>query len=109
MDNPITVNKNRRVHKRSAVLLSARYFPLNATYPKECVIIDVSRQGACVKLPADKSISKGSRIILEVFDKQSNNITIKGEVVWIRESAVVFVVGVKFQKLLDMNTINSLG
>jgi hypothetical protein len=67
------------VHKRSAVLLPARYFLLNSTYPKEGVIIDVSRQGACVKLPTEKSISKGSIIILEVFDKQFNNILLEGK------------------------------
>ena len=109
MGNPKTVNENKRVHKRSAVLLPVRYFLLNSTYPKEGVIIDVSRQGACVKLPTEKSISKGSGIILEVFDKQFNNITIRGEVVWIRQTADTFIVGVKFQKLLDMNTFNNLG
>ena len=93
--------ENRRAFKRFGVLLKTSYFLHNAPYPKEGLMIDVSRTGACLKIQKETNLSVGGTILLEILSRDLNNINIKGEISWVKQTEEGFVIGVKFTKALD--------
>jgi hypothetical protein len=107
MQNPI-LKENNRSWQRFNVLLTARYFLDDFSWYREGVIIDISRQGASINLPIDEKVALGNRIILEVVTKQLESITIKGEIIWIKQFEKAFLIGVRFKKLLDFNLLGKL-
>jgi hypothetical protein len=108
MKNEVSLKENGRSWQRFNILLRARYFLQDFSWYRECVIIDISRQGASVNLPIDEKVALGNSIILEVVTKQLDNITFKGDIVWIKQSENAFLVGVKFKKLLDFQMLGKL-
>jgi hypothetical protein len=109
MQNQAKLRENIRSWPRFMVIMQGHYFFEHCTWYRECLIIDISRKGASVKLPIDENITVGAAIILQVFDKRLYNITIKGEIIWVKQLANAFIVGVKFPHMLDSKTFNNLG
>ena len=93
--------EDRRSFKRFGILLKISYFLHNAPYPKEGLMIDISRTGACLKIQKETNLSAGSTILLEILAKDFNNINIKGNIIWVKQTEEGFVIGVKFNKPLD--------
>ena len=93
--------EDRRTFKRFGVLLKISYFLYNAPYPKEGLMLDISRTGACIKTQKETNFSVGGTILLEILARDLNNINIKGEIIWAKQTEEGFVVGVKFNKPLD--------
>jgi hypothetical protein len=102
------VTDNRRTFKRFGVLLKISYFLHNAPYPKEGLMVDVSRKGACIKIQHESNLSAGGTILLEILAKDLNNINIKGEIAWSKQTEDGLLIGVKFNKPLDDASFRSI-
>jgi hypothetical protein len=100
--------EDRRVFKRFGVLLKISYFLYNAPYPKEGLMLDISKTGACLKIQKEANLSVGGTILLEILSRDSNNINIKGEISWVKQSEDGYVIGVKFNKVIDDATFRSI-
>ena len=100
--------EDRRAFKRFGVLLKISYFLYNAPYPKEGLLVDVSRRGACIKIQKESNLSAGGTILLEILAKDLNNINIKGEIAWFKQTEDGLVIGVKFNKPLDDTSFRSI-
>jgi PilZ domain len=100
--------EDRRVFKRFGVLLKISYFLYNAPYPKEGLMIDISKTGACLKIQKEANLSVGATILLEILSRDLNNINIKGDISWVKQSEEGFVIGVKFNKVLDDASFRSI-
>jgi len=108
MKNSIALKENVRSWQRFNVLLNAKYFLEDFSWYRECVIIDISRQGASINLPIDEKVALGTSIILEIVTNQLDNVTFKGEIVWIKQSENAFLIGIRFKKLLDFQLLGKL-
>jgi hypothetical protein len=100
--------ENRRAFKRFGVLLKISYFLHNAPYPKEGLMLDVSRTGACIKIQKETNLSVSGTVLLEIIARDLNNINIKGEIMWFKQTEDGFVVGIKFNKPLDDASFRSI-
>jgi len=108
MQNPVPLKENSRSWQRFNILLKAKYFLEDFSWYREGVIIDISREGASVNLPIEEKISLGTFVILEIVNKQLENILLKGEIKWIKQSENALLVGIRFQKLLDFHLLGKL-
>jgi hypothetical protein len=108
MQNPIPLKENSRTWQRFNILLRAKYFLEDVSWYRECVIIDISREGASVNLPIEEKISLGTSVILEIMNKELENITLKGVVKWIKHSERALLVGVRFKHTLNFNLLGRL-
>ena len=59
MQNPI-LKENNRSWQRFNILLKTRYLLDDFSWYRECVIIDISRQGASINLPIDENVALGN-------------------------------------------------
>jgi hypothetical protein len=100
--------EDRRVFKRFDVLLKISYFLYNAPYPKEGLMIDISRTGACLKIQKETNLSAGGTILLEILSRDLNNVNIKGEISWVKQTEEGFIIGVKFNKAIDDASFRSI-
>jgi len=108
MKSATALKENSRSWRRFNVLLNAKYFLEGVNWYRECVIIDISKQGASVNLPIDEKVVLGTNVILEVITKQLENVIFKGKIVWIKQSESTFLIGIKFKKLLDFQVLGKL-
>jgi uncharacterized protein YuzE len=109
MENRIPAKQNQRTWERFIALLKAHYAVEHSTLYKECIIIDISMKGACVKLQRDKNISTGTSIFLKVLTKDQKKHTIQGEIVWIEQTENAYIAGINFKKLHNINTLKIAG
>lgn len=100
--------EDRRAFKRFEVLLKVTYYLYNAPYPKEGLLVDVSKRGACIKIQKEINLSAGGTILLEILTTDLKTLNIKGEIVWFKQSEDGYIVGIKFNKLLDDASFRSI-
>jgi hypothetical protein len=105
---PINAKEDRRTWKRYIVLLKAKYLLNNVKRYKECIVIDLSRQGACIKTPVENKVSRGDSICLEVFTKGATSIVIDATVQWTKQVEHGLLIGIKFETVLDSKTSDLL-
>ena len=98
---PINIKEDRRAWKRSIVLLKAKYMLNNVRRYKECIVIDISRQGACIKTPIENKISRGDSISLEISGNDTTNVAITAEIKWTKKIENGLLIGIQFETLLD--------
>ena len=103
MQNIVELKENGRAGKRFTLLFQTRFLVAHSQGYKECIIIDISRKGACAKLPAGENVMIGGEIFFEIPANGLENVTAKGEVVWSQQIENGFIIGVKFKKLLISN------
>jgi hypothetical protein len=103
MQNIVELKENRKTGKRFTLLFQTRFLAANSQQYKECIIIDISRTGACAKLPAGENVMIGGEIFFELPANGLENVTVKGKVVWSQQIENGFIIGVKFKKLLVSN------
>ena len=103
MQNIVDLKENRKASKRFTLLLQTRFLIADAQQYRECIIIDISRTGACAKIPVCENVMIGNEILFELPTKELNNATVKGEIVWSQQIENGFIIGVKFKKLWASN------
>jgi len=74
MQNTVDLKENRRAEKRFLVFIQARFLVAHSQRYKECIIIDISRTGACAKLPRGEIVTIGGEIFLNLtpFGRTTN-------------------------------------
>lgn len=108
MQNPVDLKENIRSWQRFNILLKARYLLDELSWYRECVIIDISREGASINLPIEENVALGTCVILEITNKQLENIILQGKIKWIKQYENSLLVGVRFKKLLDFQLLSKL-
>lgn len=103
------IQKNKRVWPRYNVMLQAHCFSLGCALNIECTIIDISKGGASIRLQKCENISCGMTIIVNITNKKLQDIAINGTIAWIKRAEESYFVGIKFKKLLDADTLLSIG
>jgi hypothetical protein len=95
----------RRAFPRYAVdkQLKGRYFLEGVDRRwEECIILNVSHIGICVRFQTKEAIDPGSTINLEIeVPEESKPINVKGVLKWIWETGNVHEGGVELSSLLD--------
>jgi hypothetical protein len=105
---PINAKEDRRSWKRYIVLLKGKYLLDKVKRHKECIIIDISREGACIKIPLEKNISRGDAICLEIFTKEATSIVINAAVQWTKKIEHGLLIGIRFETLIDAQAYDIL-
>jgi uncharacterized protein YuzE len=105
---PINAKEDRRSWKRYIVLLKGKYLLDTVKRHKECIIIDISREGACIKTPLEKKISRGDSICLEIFTKEATSIVINAAVQWTKKIEHGLLIGIRFETLIDAQAYDIL-
>ncbi len=106
MTIPINAKEDRRAWRRYIVLLKGKYFLDNFKHYKECIIVDISRQGACIKTPLETNVSRGDAICLQLLTDKETNLNINAEVQWTKAIDHGSLMGIKFETLLDIHATN---
>jgi hypothetical protein len=102
------VMTNKRSWQRYEVFLEARYITKSCYHIKTCIVLNIGRGGTCLLLPQDGSIAKGASIFLQVITRDSEKLNIKGEVVWVKKIENILAAGMKFFRILDMDTVDRI-
>jgi hypothetical protein len=105
---PINAKEDRRAWKRYIVLLKGKYLLDNVKRYKECIVIDLSRQGACIKTPIENNVSRGDSICLEISTNEVPSVAINAQVQWTKTVEHGLLIGIKFETLLDAQAYNIL-
>jgi len=98
---PINAKEDRRSWKRYIVLLKGKYLLDKDKRHKECIVIDISRQGACIKTPIENKVSRGDAICLEIFTTEAASIVINAAVQWTKKNRTRAAHRIKFEALID--------
>ncbi len=98
---PINAKEDRRLWKRYIILLTGKYLLDKDKRHKECIVIDISRQGACIKTPLENNVLRGDSICLEIFTKEKTSIVINSAIQWTKKIEHGLLIGIKFETLLD--------
>ena len=69
---------------------------------EECIILNVSHIGICIRFQTEEAINPGSTINLEIeVPEESKPINVKGVLKWIWETGKVHEGGVELSSLID--------
>lgn len=105
---PIHAKEDRRTCKRYIVLLKGRYLLDSSTHYKECIVIDISRQGACIKTPIENNVSRGDAISLQLVSDRETCLKINAEVQWTKTIEHGSLIGIKFESPFDIQATKIL-
>jgi hypothetical protein len=98
---PINAKEDRRAWKRYIVLLKGKYLIDKVKRYKECIVIDISRQGACIKTPIENNVARGDSICLEISPKEASSAALNATVQWTKKIEHGLLIGIKFEALID--------
>jgi hypothetical protein len=105
MQKRTLVKESRRAWQRFIVLFKAEYFTEQSAVHRDCIVVEISMSGACVKLPRDKNIASGITMFLKLLTKESKPISIEGKIVWVKQAEHAIIAGIKFTKLVNINNL----
>lgn len=105
---PIHAKEERRAWKRYIVLLKGKYLLDNFRHYKECIVIDISRQGACIKTPIEDNVSRGDAICLKLVNDKESCLKINAEVQWTKTIEHGSLIGIKFESPFDIQATKIL-
>jgi hypothetical protein len=108
MNNLRKSSENKRLWDRFELFLKAKYSCEQFSRNKECTVLDMSVDGACLKLLKDVDVVEGALIVIELLNKDMNKVSIESLVVWIQNTGVSVLVGCKFKQALDTATFENL-
>ena len=108
MNNLKKSSENKRLWDRFELFLKAKYSCEQFSRKKECTVLDMSVDGACLKLPKDVDVVEGALIVIELLNKVMNKVSIESLVVWSQQTDESVLVGCWFVTMLDASTFDSL-
>jgi Tfp pilus assembly protein PilZ len=88
--------------------LKAKYLLPSVNQIGDCAIVDISRGGAGIVFAQNANISEGDNIFLDLPITESEKLTLKGEVVWLKKMEKSLITGIKFLTKLDLDTFKKL-
>jgi len=108
MDNHKKNSDDNRSWDRFKLFLKAHYSCGQLSKKEECTVLDISENGACLKLQKDANIAEGNPILFEVINREMIKIPIEARIVWVQHTGESVLVGNKFIQALDKKTLDSL-
>jgi hypothetical protein len=105
-----TMNENRK-STRFPTHLKAHYFLNERTGKgKECVVINISLNGAGLEFYTSETIGEASKLFLSIVPPQGNEtISAEGTVRWVKRGARDYVCGIELTRTLDKIALERLG
>ena len=105
-----TINENRK-STRFPTHLKAHYFLKERRGKgKECVVINISLNGAGLEFYTSETIGEASKLFLSIVPPQGNEIiNAEGIVRWVKHGARDYVCGIELTRTLDKITLARLG
>lgn len=105
-----TVSENRK-STRFPTHLKAHYFLNERTgQGKDCVVINISLNGAGLEFYTAETISEASKLFLSIIAPHVNDtINAEGIVRWVKHGARDYVCGIKLTRNLDKAALERLG
>jgi hypothetical protein len=105
-----TINENRK-STRFPTHLKAHYFLKERRGKgKECVVINISLNGAGLEFYTSETIGESSKLFLTIIPPQGDEtINAEGIVQWVKHGARDFVCGIELTKTLDKIALERLG
>jgi len=100
--------EDERSRDRFKLFLKAKYSFEQSSRKRECTVLDISVNGACLKLPKDVDVAAGDPIYFEVLNKDMNKVSIESLVVWSQQTDESVLVGCWFVTKLDTATFVNL-
>ena len=105
-----TINENRK-STRFPTHLKAHYFLKERRGKgKECVVINISLNGAGLEFYTAETIGEASKLFLSIVPPQGNEtISAEGIVRWVKHGARDYVCGIELTRSLDRIALEKLG
>jgi len=105
-----TINDTRK-STRFPTHLKAHYFLKERRGKgKECVVINISLNGAGLEFYTSETIGEASKLFLSIVPPQGNEtISAEGIVRWVKHGARDYVCGIELTRTLDKITLARLG
>ena len=100
--------EDQRSWDRFKLFLKAKCSFEQSSRIKKCTVLDMSVNGACLKLPKDVDVAAGGPIYFEVLNKDMNKVSIESLVVWRQQTDESVLVGCWFVTKLDTATFVNL-
>ena len=100
--NVIEEHQNR---KRYVVFLHAKYLLKPREETGECVVVNITSNGACIMFPHEAVFAKGDALSLKIKTKGSEIVTATGNFVWCKKMETAWVTGVEFSKPLNIYSL----
>lgn len=108
MNNLKKSSNDKRSWDRFKLFLKAKYSCEQISKKKECTVLDMSENGACLKLQKDANLAEGDPIYFEVLNRDMKKIPIEAMVVWSQHTGESVLVGSRFSEKLDTETFEKL-
>ena len=101
-------SEDKRSWDRFKFVLKGNYSHEQRSRQRECIVLDMSVNGACLKLPRDDDFAAGAPIFIEVLNREMNKINLEARVVWSQHTDESVLVGSLFVTILDTDIFESL-
>ena len=100
---------NRRSHERFQSNAMVQYFFKKSSMRyMDCELVDVSRSGMAIRVPASESVDSGMEVSLEITLPGSlDQITVRGTVAWFL-SGETTLTGIRFESLIEPELLTRL-
>ena len=108
MNNRKKSIEDKRSCDRFKLFLKAKYSCEQFSGKKECTVLDMSVNGACLKLQKNADVAEGSSIFFEVLNQEMKTIPIEARIVWSQHTGESVLVGSNFIQTLDKDIFDSL-
>jgi len=100
---------NRRSHERFQSNAMVQYFFKKSSMRyMDCDLVDVSRSGMAIRVPASEAVASGMEVSLEITLPGSlDQITVRGTVVWFLGGETTLT-GIRFESLIEPELLTRL-
>ena len=100
---------NRRSHERFQSNAMVQYFFKKSSMRyMDCDLVNVSRSGMAIRVPASEAVASGMEVLLEITLPGSlDQITVRGTVVWFL-SGETTLTGIRFESLIEPELLTRL-
>ena len=102
---------NTRRYPRFSTALKGLYFiEEKSGEGKKCIIINISVNGAGLKLYTCETIIENSKLLLEIYSPDGKEtINVEGIIRWVKQGSKDCVCGIQLTKKLDKDQLETLG
>jgi PilZ domain len=99
----------RRSHERFESNAMVQYFFKKSSMRyMDCELVNVSRSGMAIRVPASESVDSGMEVSLEITLPGSlDQITVRGTVAWFLSEETILA-GIRFERLIEPEVLTRL-
>ena len=101
-------SEDQRSWDRFKLVLKGKYSHEQGSRQRQCTVLDMSVNGACLKLPKDEEFADGAPLFIEILNREMNKVPIEALIVWSQHTGESVLVGSRFPRTLDKEIFDSL-